>query len=178
MADVVWNTLCTYGIENRVSITPTNTCDDTNEIYIQIFAFMLDNASNNDTMVDEIERRARAQGIIFNAKWGRLHCMPHTIHLAAIKVRSFTSMVIESNVYLIFHSFYRQLEPCPLQKPKRLPHVVVTIKIPQQNLLTPKTTTMWGLGLMILMSKIRFASVKIQADLFLLALTRSAFSSF
>ncbi|KAF8812113.1 hypothetical protein BYT27DRAFT_7087987, partial [Phlegmacium glaucopus] len=34
MAEVVWETLKQYGIEN------------------QIFAFMLDNASNNDTMVD------------------------------------------------------------------------------------------------------------------------------
>ena len=63
--------------------------------FIQIFAFMLDNASNNDTMVDEIERRAQAQGIILNAKWGRLRCMPHTIHLAAIKVCFFTAMFIE-----------------------------------------------------------------------------------
>lgn len=56
---------------------------------------MLDNASNNDTMVDEIERRARSQGIIFNAKWGRLRCMPHTIHLAAIKVSFFVAMIID-----------------------------------------------------------------------------------
>lgn len=54
--------------------------------YVQIFAFMLDNASNNDTMVDGIADRARKEGIILNAKWMCLRCLPHTIHLAAVKV--------------------------------------------------------------------------------------------
>jgi len=52
----------------------------------EIFALMLDNATNNNTMVEAIERWAAAEGIKFNAKWARLRCMPHTIHLAAIKV--------------------------------------------------------------------------------------------
>jgi hypothetical protein len=47
---------------------------------------MLDNASNNDTFVDGIERRAKKAGVPFNASWARLRCMPHTIHLAALKV--------------------------------------------------------------------------------------------
>jgi hypothetical protein len=47
---------------------------------------MLDNAMNNDTFVDGIERRAKKAGVPFNASWARLRCMPHTIHLAAIKV--------------------------------------------------------------------------------------------
>jgi|ERR1700678_1101013 hypothetical protein len=49
-------------------------------------AFMLDNASNNDTFVDGIKSRCDKEGIPFNATWARLRCMPHTIHLAAIKV--------------------------------------------------------------------------------------------
>lgn len=47
---------------------------------------MLDNASNNDTFVDGIKSRCNKAGVPFNAKWARLRCMPHTIHLAAIKV--------------------------------------------------------------------------------------------
>ena len=47
---------------------------------------MLDNASNNNTMVDAIAGRAASEGIKLNATWARLQCMPHTIHLAAIKV--------------------------------------------------------------------------------------------
>lgn len=49
-------------------------------------AFMLDNAMNNDTMVEGIKRRANAAGIKMNASWARLRCMPHTVHLSAIKV--------------------------------------------------------------------------------------------
>jgi len=47
---------------------------------------MLDNASNNDTMVDGIQSRAAKEGIYFDASCARLRCMPHTIHLATIKV--------------------------------------------------------------------------------------------
>jgi hypothetical protein len=55
---------------------------------------MLDNASNNDTMVEGIEKRAASEGIKLNASWARLRCMPHTIHLAALKV---------SYYYCIYH---------------------------------------------------------------------------
>ena len=46
---------------------------------------MLDNASNNNTMVDAIAGHAALEGIKLNAAWARLRCMPHTIHLTAIK---------------------------------------------------------------------------------------------
>jgi hypothetical protein len=54
---------------------------------------MLDNASNNDTFVDGIERRLKKAGVPFNASWARLRCMPHTIHLAAIKVRFLSTSI-------------------------------------------------------------------------------------
>lgn len=57
---------------------------------------MLDNATNNDTMVAAIERRAHAESIEFNAQWARLRCMPHTIHLAAVKVS--TSVLYQYSV--------------------------------------------------------------------------------
>ena len=52
---------------------------------------MLDNMLNNDTFVDGIEHCAKKAGIPFNASWACLCCMPHTIHLAAIKVCSLMS---------------------------------------------------------------------------------------
>ena len=52
----------------------------------QIIAFMVGNATNNDTFVDRIKKHAHAIGAAFNAEWAHLQCMPHTIHLAAIKV--------------------------------------------------------------------------------------------
>ena len=59
-----------------------------NETNSQIMAFMLDNASNNDTLVDEIVQQAKEQGIFMNTSWAHLCCMPHTVHLAALKVSS------------------------------------------------------------------------------------------
>ena len=47
---------------------------------------MMDNTSNNDTMMQAIERQCHQAGIEFHAKDARMQCMPHTIHLAAIKV--------------------------------------------------------------------------------------------
>ena len=49
-------------------------------------AIVMDNASNNDTMMEAIEDRCFMAGIKFSAKQARMRCMPHTIHLAAIKV--------------------------------------------------------------------------------------------
>ena len=55
---------------------------------------MMDNATNNDTFVNGIEKYAQAIGATFNALWGRLRCLPHTIHLAAIKVSQRISIVV------------------------------------------------------------------------------------
>jgi hypothetical protein len=45
-------------------------------------AFMMDNASNNDTMIDAIAKKHTN----YDPRWIRLRCMPHTVHLAALKV--------------------------------------------------------------------------------------------
>ncbi|KAF9022525.1 hypothetical protein BDZ89DRAFT_888537, partial [Hymenopellis radicata] len=68
MADAVWSTLTKYDIQGR------------------ILAFVMDNATNNDTMLDEIEDLCTNAGIDFSAKRSRLRCMPHTVHLAALKL--------------------------------------------------------------------------------------------
>ncbi|PBK63978.1 hypothetical protein ARMSODRAFT_1023610 [Armillaria solidipes] len=52
----------------------------------KIIAMMLDYASNNDMLVQGIESRCHKEGIVFDAKLSRLRCMPHTVHLAAIKL--------------------------------------------------------------------------------------------
>ncbi|KAF9024187.1 hypothetical protein BDZ89DRAFT_954926, partial [Hymenopellis radicata] len=68
MADIVWETLKKFGIENR------------------IIAFVMDNATNNDTMIEAIELKCHEEGIQFSAQNARIRCMPHTVHLAAIKL--------------------------------------------------------------------------------------------
>jgi hypothetical protein len=49
---------------------------------------MGDNASNMDTFVDGIISHAENMQITINENWAQLRCMPHTIHLAALKVWS------------------------------------------------------------------------------------------
>jgi hypothetical protein len=71
------------GNASKISLSFRHVNDWSND---QVFAFMLDNASNNDTMIEGIQKRAASEGIKIDAAWARLRCMPHTIHLAAIKV--------------------------------------------------------------------------------------------
>ncbi|KAF8506459.1 hypothetical protein JB92DRAFT_3200979, partial [Gautieria morchelliformis] len=50
-----------------------------------IQAIVADNASNNDTMMEALSMLCAKEGILFSAHeaW-----IPHTVHLAALKVRS------------------------------------------------------------------------------------------
>ena len=58
---------------------------------MQVMAINCDNATNNDTMMDALERRCRTHKppIPFSAKVARMRCVPHTIHLAALQVCRF-----------------------------------------------------------------------------------------
>jgi len=84
LADAVWETLKRYKIEDW------------------IMAFMADNASNNDTMIDGIVALALEdeKAIQLNAQWIRMRCMPHTVHLAALKVCS--SKPISASINVLF----------------------------------------------------------------------------
>ncbi|KAJ6579802.1 hypothetical protein B0H10DRAFT_1835326, partial [Mycena sp. CBHHK59/15] len=53
-----------------------------------ITAFVMDNATNNDTMVEAFGQRCKEKGIKFSCSDARMRCMPHTIHLSALKVTS------------------------------------------------------------------------------------------
>jgi hypothetical protein len=46
----------------------------------------MDNATNNDTMVVALEKKCLKENIPFSSDRARMRCMPHTVHLAAIKV--------------------------------------------------------------------------------------------
>lgn len=48
----------------------------------------MDNASNNDTLIEAFEKKCKAANIDFSATDARIRCMPHTVHPAALKVRS------------------------------------------------------------------------------------------
>ena len=53
---------------------------------MQILAVIADNASNNNTMMEELETLFHKVAIPFSAKTSRLRCTPHTVHLSAMKV--------------------------------------------------------------------------------------------
>jgi hypothetical protein len=57
-----------------------------NMFLLHIMAFMTDNASNNDMLIDGIVEVAKQQGIFLNGDWIWLCYMLHTVHLAALKV--------------------------------------------------------------------------------------------
>ncbi|KIL55047.1 hypothetical protein M378DRAFT_188692 [Amanita muscaria Koide BX008] len=68
MAEAVWETMKQYGLIGR------------------IIALVMDNATNNDTLALGLEQRSREAGVHFSAMDSRMRCMPHTVHLAAIKL--------------------------------------------------------------------------------------------
>ncbi|KAJ6572626.1 hypothetical protein B0H10DRAFT_1667163, partial [Mycena sp. CBHHK59/15] len=49
----------------------------------RIMAFVMDNATNNDTMVATFARLCKKEGVrSFSVADTRMRCMPHTIHLS------------------------------------------------------------------------------------------------
>jgi len=52
----------------------------------QIIAIVMDNASNNNMLMMFLEWQCQQQDIPFSVQDACLWCMPHTIHLVAIKV--------------------------------------------------------------------------------------------
>ncbi len=68
---------------------------------LQIIAIVMDNASNNNMLMISLERQCLQWGIEFSVQNARMQCMPHTIHLAAIKVLTFMSHLL----YIIHYNF-------------------------------------------------------------------------
>ena len=92
-------------------------------------------------MVEGIESRAAKEGIHLNAAWAHLCCMPHTIHLAAIKVCLINHLQFMILILMISCSYLKQLGPSPRWKPKRPHPEVATTKIQQRLPLVILTTT-------------------------------------
>ena len=130
MAEAVWETLTQYGLIGRVCfIFPVHQVSMLSTLtYLwKIIAFVMDNATNNDTMAAAIERHCREVGVYFSAKESRMRCMPHTIHLAAIKVQiiSIPCRTVQVDVFI---SYLRVSVPCRRQTVRRHSHEVVTIR--------------------------------------------------
>jgi hypothetical protein len=95
MAEAVWATMELYGLIGKVSSGPWFINGTYN--VLQIIAIVMDNASNNNTLMTSLERRCEQRGVLFSAQDARMRCMPHTIHLAAIKVLIHLSVIVRCN---------------------------------------------------------------------------------
>ena len=72
--------------------------------YSQIIGIVMDNASNNNTLVKSLESQCQQRNVPFSAQDARMRCMPHTIHLAAIKVLYFTFWLSQLTSNCVFSS--------------------------------------------------------------------------
>ncbi|KAJ7923983.1 hypothetical protein B0H13DRAFT_1546035, partial [Mycena leptocephala] len=70
MADTVWETLEKFGL--------CTLC----QFAVIINALVIDNATNNDTMVEALEQKCKKENIPVSSSRVRMRCMPHTVHLA------------------------------------------------------------------------------------------------
>ena len=100
LAGALWETLTMFGIENwvchlifymRVYLT----------VVLQIMAIMMDNASNNNTLIQGIVGLEEQKGISLNAQWICLRCMLHTVHLAVLKVSNLMFLSFAYNTELL-----------------------------------------------------------------------------
>jgi hypothetical protein len=87
MAEAIWETLKQYGLIGKVSLFKL--CQLLMLFiysFAKIMALMMDNVTNNDMLALGIEWHSKEAGYHFSAMDSRMHCMPHTVHLTAIKV--------------------------------------------------------------------------------------------
>ena len=67
--NITWDTLTHFGIKNRVGHKMLRHQAVLNMFLLQIMAFMTNNASNNDTLIDGIVELVKQQDIFLNGDW-------------------------------------------------------------------------------------------------------------
>ncbi|KAF8214654.1 hypothetical protein K438DRAFT_1562394, partial [Mycena galopus ATCC 62051] len=77
LTEAVWKTVEVYGLEGRIR------------------TIVMDNTSNNDTMASHFLWKCEERNIEFDAEEARLRCMPHTAHLATLKVAYNTELIMD-----------------------------------------------------------------------------------
>jgi hypothetical protein len=84
MAKAVWAMMELYSLIGKVNLgSLINGCllNDS-----QVITIVMDNTSNNNTLVTSLEQRCKEWGVPFSAQDAQMCCMPHTVYLATIKV--------------------------------------------------------------------------------------------
>lgn len=107
----------------------------------------MDNASNNDTMMQSLSHRLAEDNIEFNACHARGRCLPHIVHLAALKVCS--HLLLLHNCEHRNSSFLLVLVQCRL-----------TMSRLQRHQITSSTFFLILMNLMILLSELMTLNLK------------------
>ena len=112
LAHIVMETIRYYGLETKV------------------IAVTSDNASNNNTMMVELQRLMWKEGAFgFRATDARMRCLAHTIHLAAMKVCSshFSTLHCCKWPFIAAFECLGRLPTCSFRKHIWLPREIVLI---------------------------------------------------
>jgi hypothetical protein len=84
LANIVWKTMQDYGLVGKVNAAlPLHQRLLT---ALQVIAVMCDNATNNNKMMLFLARMSRAAGFPMSPDSARMRCLPHILHLSALKV--------------------------------------------------------------------------------------------
>ena len=94
----------------------------------------MDNASNNNTLITSLDRWCEECGIPFSVQEACMHCMPHTVHLAAVKIFKCLFLHIETVFNHHLFSSLKELVQYKRWMARRQLLIVATIKIMSQSL--------------------------------------------
>ena len=94
----------------------------------------MDNASNN-TLMTSLEWQCEEHGIPFSVQDAHMHCMPHTVHLATIKVLKYLLLHVKTVFNCQLSSSLKELVQYQRQMARRWLLVVATTKTMSQSLL-------------------------------------------
>ncbi|KIJ28805.1 hypothetical protein M422DRAFT_78737, partial [Sphaerobolus stellatus SS14] len=96
MAAAIYDTISSLGLNSRIQ------------------AIVSDNAANNDTMMQELESLFLDDDIEFNAIYARGRCLPHTVHLAALKLLEGIGALSPDDVRKSEQSGYQESATLPI----------------------------------------------------------------
>jgi hypothetical protein len=87
MAKAVWAMMELYGLIGKVNLGLLGLLINGHLLNdSQVIAIVMDNASNNNMLMTSLKQQCKEQDVPFSAQDVQMRCMPHTVHLAAIKV--------------------------------------------------------------------------------------------
>ncbi|TDL20881.1 hypothetical protein BD410DRAFT_840861 [Rickenella mellea] len=82
----------------------------------KVITVVAHNATNNDTLMESLEERCKSRGTTFSAIEARMQCMPHTVHLAALKILEAIGAVPKNQNSAAQSQNYQEIVTAPVGK--------------------------------------------------------------